>query len=109
VVEIAASSVAIDLGNKLQAYRRNGVQEYIVWRSFENQLSWYHLVEGEYQLLVPNANGLIHSHVFPGLYLDVESLLNNQMMQVLESLRLGLDSDSHSAFVEQLKERGDRK
>jgi Uma2 family endonuclease len=108
VVEIAASSVAIDLGNKLQAYRRNGVQEYIVWQSFENQLSWYHLVEGEYQLLDSNADGIIHSRVFPGLCLAVEALLNNQMTQVLEALRLGLDSDEHSAFVEQLKGMGDR-
>jgi Uma2 family endonuclease len=103
VVEIAASSVAIDLGKKLQAYRRNGVQEYIVWQSFENQLSWYHLVEGEYQLLVPDAEGIIHSRVFPGLCLAVEALLNNQMPQVLEVLRSGLDSSEHSAFVEHFK------
>ena len=30
IVEIAASSAAIDLHDKLRAYRRNGVQEYLV-------------------------------------------------------------------------------
>lgn len=38
VVEIAASSTAIDTGTKKQVYRRNGVQEYIIWQSYENQL-----------------------------------------------------------------------
>lgn len=30
VVEIAASSAAINLGDKKRVYRRNGVQEYLV-------------------------------------------------------------------------------
>ena len=30
IVEIAAGSAAIDLHDKLRAYRRNGVQEYVV-------------------------------------------------------------------------------
>ncbi len=38
IVEIAASSVAIDTGSKKQAYRRNGVLEYVIWQSYENQL-----------------------------------------------------------------------
>ena len=32
IVEVAASSVSYDLGVKLNVYRRNGVQEYMVWR-----------------------------------------------------------------------------
>ncbi|MCS6815437.1 MAG: Uma2 family endonuclease, partial [Cyanobacteria bacterium] len=32
VIEIAASSAAIDLRDKKRAYRRNGVQEYVVWQ-----------------------------------------------------------------------------
>ncbi|HYG76000.1 MAG TPA: Uma2 family endonuclease [Planctomycetota bacterium] len=32
VVEISNSSVSIDLNAKMNAYRRNGVREYIVWR-----------------------------------------------------------------------------
>ncbi|QLE58590.1 Uma2 family endonuclease [Nostoc sp. TCL26-01] len=102
VVEIAASSASIDTGSKKQAYRRNGVLEYIVWRSFENQLDWFSLVEGEYQALVADGDGIIRSGVFPGLWLAVEALLNNQMAQVLEVLQLGLNSPEHGEFVEQL-------
>jgi Uma2 family endonuclease len=38
VVEVAASSAAIDLGDKKRVYRRNGVQEYLVWQIFDEQL-----------------------------------------------------------------------
>ncbi|MEB3359633.1 MAG: Uma2 family endonuclease, partial [Synechococcales bacterium] len=105
VVEIAASSAAIDLGSKLQAYRRNGVKEYIVWQAFENRLDWFQLVNGEYQVLTPNADGVIQSRVFPGLWLAVEALLSNQMAQVLTILQAGINSPDHAAFVEQLSSR----
>jgi|GEM_PF-6129912 Uma2 family endonuclease len=45
VIEIAASSAALDLGDKKQAYRRNGVTEYLVWQVFENQIDWYSLTD----------------------------------------------------------------
>lgn len=48
VVEIAASSVAIDLHDKKKAYCRNGVKEYIVWQIFENKLDLFRLQQGEY-------------------------------------------------------------
>jgi Uma2 family endonuclease len=103
VVEVAASSAAIDLGNKLQAYRRNGVKEYMVWQAFENQLNWFQLVEGDYRSLTPDGDGIIRSEIFPGLWLAVEPLLNNQMTQVLTTLQSGLNSPEHAAFVERLK------
>ena len=39
VAEVAASSVSLDLGNKLTAYRRNGVREYVVWRCSSDRLT----------------------------------------------------------------------
>lgn len=103
VVEIAASSAAIDSGSKKQAYRRNGVLEYIVWQAFENQLEWFQLVEGEYRLLLSDADGMIRSQAFPGLWLAVEALLDRRMGQVLEGLQAGLRSPEHQAFVERLR------
>ncbi len=38
VAEVAASSAGYDLHDKLEAYRRNGVREYIVWRVFDRQV-----------------------------------------------------------------------
>lgn len=105
VVEIAASSAAIDLGSKRQAYRRNGVSEYLVWQAFENELAWFQLVEGDYQRLEPDAQGVICSVRFPGLWLAADALLNNQMAQVLTVLQQGLQSAEHAAFVEQLRQK----
>lgn len=102
VVEIAASSAAIDLGNKMQAYRRNGILEYIVWQAFENQLDWFRLVEGDYQRLSFDPDGIIRSRVFPGLWLTVEALLSDQMARVLEVLQAGLQSPEHGAFIENM-------
>ena len=48
VAEIAASSATIDLGDKLRAYRRNGVQEYIVWQVFDQKIDWFSLQNGDY-------------------------------------------------------------
>ncbi|MGB6017840.1 MAG: Uma2 family endonuclease [Nodosilinea sp.] len=103
IVEIAASSAAIDRGAKKQVYRRNGVLEYVIWQSYDNQLEWFRLTEGEYQLLSPDSDGILRSRVFPGLWLAVDALLSNQMPQVLEVLQLGLASPEHAAFIKQLK------
>jgi Uma2 family endonuclease len=102
VAEIAASSAAIDLGDKKRAYRRNGIQEYIVWQVFEQKLDWFYLQEGEYVPLSADENGVIRSRVFPGLWLAVNDLLNGSMTQVLAVLQEGLASPEHGAFVQQL-------
>ncbi len=38
IVEVAASSTPYDLHDKLKAYQRNGVKEYLVWRIYEQEL-----------------------------------------------------------------------
>jgi hypothetical protein len=41
VAEIAASRVSYDLHDKLNAYRRNEVREYVVWRVLEREIDWF--------------------------------------------------------------------
>ncbi|MBO1063592.1 MULTISPECIES: Uma2 family endonuclease [Nostocales] len=102
VVEIAASSAAIDLHGKKQAYRRNGVKEYIVWQVLDQKLSWFSLEEGEYLELAPNEEGVLQSQVFPGLWLAVNELLIGNMQVVLNVLQAGLQSLEHADFIEKL-------
>lgn len=83
VAEIAASSVSRDLHTKKNVYRRNRVQEYLVWRVLDGELDWFALREGEYHLLAPDSNGVIHSEVFPGLRLAVTKLLAGDFAGVL--------------------------
>jgi Uma2 family endonuclease len=102
VVEIAASSAAIDLHSKKQAYRRNGVKEYLVWQVLDEQLSWFYLDNEKYLNLLPDGDGISRSRVFPGLWLAVSELLAGNIQQVLDSLQLGLNSPEHQAFVQEL-------
>lgn len=102
VAEIAASSAAIDLGDKKQVYLRNGVQEYLVWQVFEQRLDWFSLQDGTYVSLNPDDAGTVRSRLFPGLWLAVSDLLLGNMPQVLAVLQAGLNSDEHQAFVQKL-------
>ncbi|MFS0515735.1 Uma2 family endonuclease [Nostoc sp. UIC 10607] len=103
IVEIAASSVAIDLHAKKQAYRRNGVKEYIVWQVLDQKLTWFYLEQGEYLELATDSNGILRSQVFPGLWLGVAELLAGNMQSVLTVLQTGLQSPEHAAFVQILE------
>jgi len=103
IVEVAASRAAIDSGTKKRAYRRNGVQEYIIWQSFEKRVDWFQVVDGEYQLLLPDEVGIIRSQVFPGLWLNVAALLSGDMIAVIETVQAGIQSPKHQAFVESLQ------
>ncbi len=102
VAEVAASSSAIDLGNKQWAYQRDGVQEYLVWQVFEQRLDWFSLQDGVFVALEPDAQGMIRSRVFPGLWLAVSDLLAGHMQQVLAVLQQGLGSTEHQVFVQKL-------
>jgi len=105
VVEIAASSSSIDLHKKLQAYRRNGIKEYLVWRTTENAFDWFVLAEGNYQLQPLDAKGICQSAIFPGLILNVPALLAQNGSAVFATLRNGLRSKMHRTFVAELAAR----
>ena len=105
IVEIAASSASYDLHDKKKAYRRNGVQEYIVWQIAEEKVSWFSLQGGEYVILEPDEAGIIRSRIFPGLNLKVTSLLRGDLAQVLAEVQKGVGTKAHQLFVEQLQEK----
>ncbi|MBE9143985.1 Uma2 family endonuclease [Planktothrix mougeotii] len=102
IVEIAASSVAYDLYDKKRAYQRNGVKEYLVWQVYERQICWWKLQEGEYIALETDKNGVIKSQVFPGLWLEMRSLLEGNLAEVLKKLQEGIESLEHQDFIRQL-------
>jgi Uma2 family endonuclease len=103
IVEIAASSAAIDLHDKKRAYRRNQVREYIVWRTLEGQVDWFGLEADEYRVQLPDQEGIVRSRVFPGLWLAVSALLSGELAIVLSVLQQGLNSPEHQAFIQQLE------
>ncbi len=102
IVEIAASSVSYDLHEKLKVYRRNQVQEYLIWRVYDHQFDWFRLQQGEYIQLQANADNIICSQVFPGLWLDKIALLGGDLGKVLSVLQQGLASPEHEDFISRL-------
>ncbi|NEP59184.1 MAG: Uma2 family endonuclease [Symploca sp. SIO2G7] len=92
IVEIAASTVSIDLRDKQRAYQRNQVQEYLVWRVYDQELDWFRLTQGKYIKLQPDEQGIIKSEIYPGLWLDVNTLLAGNLAKVLEVLQQGIAS-----------------
>lgn len=102
VAEIATSTVSYDLHDKKEAYRRNGVGEYLVWRVEDRAIDWFVLRRGRYELLKPSPDGIVRSEQFPGLWLDTAALLRGEMRQVLDVLNNGVQSSEHKAFAKQL-------
>jgi Uma2 family endonuclease len=103
VAEVASSSVSYDLHVKLHVYRRNGVREYVVWRVLEQAIDWFVLRNGQYERMPVDAQGLVHSEVFPGLWLDPAALLRGDLATVLATVQQGLASPEHQAFVARLR------
>ncbi|MBI5052905.1 MAG: Uma2 family endonuclease [Chloroflexi bacterium] len=102
VIEIAVSSASYDLYEKLRVYRRNGIQEYIVWRVLDQKIDWFELKDGEYVPFMPDVSGVIKSKVFPGLWLVVNDLLNGDLAKVLAKLNEGLTAEEHKDFAQKL-------
>jgi len=99
IAEIAASNVSIDLNDKMDAYARNGVGEYLVWRTLEKRFDWFLLENENYVAIRPDARGLLRSKIFPGLVLDVRALLAMNAPKVLTVLQRGLASAANKSFV----------
>jgi Uma2 family endonuclease len=62
------------------------VKEYIVWRTLDREIDWFVLVDGQYERLSPDDNGLITSQEFPGLVLNTPAMLANDMADVISTL-----------------------
>jgi Uma2 family endonuclease len=102
VVEIAASSVSYDLHQKKNAYRRNGVLEYVVYRVDDGEVDWFVLGGGHYVRLQADADGLLKSRVFLGLWLDVAALLQEDRRALRVAVERGCAGPEHGALLRRL-------
>ena len=102
VVEVAASSAAYDLHDKLRVHRRSGVLEYVVWRVYDRAVDWFVLADDEFQPLSA-AGGVYESPAFPGLRLATSALLADDAAGVLAELRSGIEQPTHAEFVAGLR------
>ncbi len=101
--EVSSSSVSYDLGDKLDAYRRNGVREYVVWRVLDGEIDWFVNRGGRFERMTPSADGILRSTVFPGLWIDPAALARGDLAAAFAVLQQGLNSPEHAEFVARLE------
>jgi hypothetical protein len=54
-------------------------------RVLDEAIDWWELVDGTYQPLAPDDAGIVHSHVFPGLRLNLRAMLDGNLQGVLHA------------------------
>lgn len=104
VVEVAVSNASYDLHDKLNAYRRSGVREYVVHRVLDEEVDWFVLEGDEFRPHSPGEDGLFRSTIFPGLWLDAPALVRGDLASVLAVVGQGAASPEHAAFVKHMAE-----
>ncbi len=102
VAEVSSSSASFDLHTKFEVYRRNAIQEYLVWRVRDRAIDWFALSGGSYERITPDADAIVRSRVFPGLWLDAQAMLAGDLAKVLAVVQAGIASPEHTAFVTRL-------
>jgi Uma2 family endonuclease len=103
IIEIASSSAAYDLHDKLEVYRRNGVQEYLVLLAHEQTTVWYRLHGDLYRTVEPDRDGVLRSKALPGLWFHPEHFWTGDVFGLLSVLQSGMETGEHAGFVERLR------
>lgn len=99
VVEVANSSSSYDLHQKKNAYRRNGVREYVVYQVRERRVRWSEHRHGDLVECEADADGPFRSRVFPGLWLNPTAMVEGDTGAGLDTLEAGLASPEHADYV----------
>ncbi|MFT3882668.1 MAG: Uma2 family endonuclease [Gemmatales bacterium] len=100
IIEVSNSSKSIDLNAKKKVYREHGVKEYIVWRVLDDMIEWFVHQNDSYHPLEADAEGVLRSQAFPGLWLNVPAMLRGDLLEVFATLQKGCATPEHRKYVE---------
>ncbi len=103
VLEIAHTSSAIDLHSKRERYLKSGVREYIVLCLRPRELFWFDLSTNP--RLEADSDGLYRSKILPGLWLNLQAILDINYSVAMESIKKGLESAAHAEFAATLAKK----
>jgi Uma2 family endonuclease len=103
VVEIAVATESYDLHAKLRDYERHGVKEYLAMIVRTEEAAWFDRGGRRLVRRVPDADGILRSRVFPGLWLDPTALFRGDMRRVRTVLKRGLATTEHRAFAASIR------
>ncbi len=108
VCEVASSSAAYDLHEKLRDYDRYGAAEYLAVLVRTGEVRWFARDAGGRLGEVPaDADGVYRPRAFPRLWLDAAALLRGDTRRVLDVLAEGLATPGHAAFAADLAGRAE--
>ena len=102
VIEVSDSSRNVDLNAKRVTYENHGVQEYLVLNLRDARLHAFDFANASSLELT---EGVYHSKCFPGLWIDVGALFEEELEHLYATLQLGLASPEHAEFVLHLEAR----
>lgn len=105
VVEVAYSTATTDLGRKKRDYEECGVQEYVVVLPGPDRVIYFVRQKKRFVEHPADSNGIFRSVVFPGLWLDPAGLYAPDARKITRTLRKGIASPEHAAFVAAQKKK----
>jgi len=88
VVEVLSDGTAKrDRGIKYTDYQAHGVEEYWIIDADESYVEQYHLVDGEYQLILKSGEGHIRSFAVPGFVIPIPAIFDEDVnMQTMTAI-----------------------
>ena len=88
VIEVLSTGTAKrDRGIKYDDYQAHGVEEYWIVDADELYIEQYHLVDGQYQLILKASEGRIRSFALPGFEMPIQAAFDEDVnMQMLASI-----------------------
>ena len=108
VAEVALTTESIDLHAKKREYQKCGVKEYVVVALRQRKVYWFVNRDVELVEIQPGDEGIYRSEVFPGLWLDPDTLWADDVDRRIAVLDKGLATPERAGFVARLVTRGGR-
>ena len=69
----------------------------------DGAVDWFVNVNGQFDRLPIDAEGILRSTIFPGLWFNPAAFLSDHSKVILETINRGLASPEHAEFVKTLK------
>lgn len=85
--------------SRRKLFEQNGVIEYVVWFMLETLPVWNRLVDGQYQEIDEDEEGLIKSQALPGLWVPTKSLVERDMWSIMAKIAHGTTRRGHRDFM----------
>jgi Uma2 family endonuclease len=93
------------LSVKHRLYAAAGVREFVTAGYLERAIEWFRLDNRDYSPMARDADGVIRSETFPGLWLNVPAFFRDEGARMFATLQQGLQSPEHARFVAELQAR----